>query len=35
MPELKLGINDKVMYEIQGRNNNKKSIDLNDLKFHR
>jgi hypothetical protein len=35
MPELKLGINDKVMYEIQGRNNNKKSIDINDLKFHR
>jgi hypothetical protein len=35
MPEPKLGINDKLLYEIQGRENNKKSIELNDLKFHR
>jgi AP-1 complex subunit mu len=35
MPELKLGINDKLLYDIQGRTNNKrKTIDINDLKFH-
>jgi len=36
MPELKLGINDKVLYELQGKNEtHRKSIELNDLKFHR
>lgn len=35
MPNLKLGLNDKLMYEIQGRTNNKrKVIELNDMKFH-
>lgn len=35
MPELKLGINDKVLYELQGKSENyRKSIELNDLKFH-
>lgn len=35
MPILKLGLNDKAMYEMQGRTNNKrKMINLNDMKFH-
>ena len=34
MPELKLGLNDKAMYEIQGKAANKRAIDMNDLRFH-
>ena len=34
MPELKLGLNDKAMYEIQGKKSHKRSVELNDLKFH-
>eukprot|EP00899_Mesostigma_viride_P025333 jgi/Mesvir1/5985/Mv00738-RA.3 len=35
MPECKLGLNDKVLLENQGRNTSKgKAVDLDDIKFH-
>jgi AP-1 complex subunit mu len=35
MPELKLGLNDKLMFEATGRANNKvKAVELEDIKFH-
>jgi len=35
MPELKLGLNDKVMFQATGRKSSKtKSVDLEDIKFH-
>eukprot|EP00878_Enallax_costatus_P017732 GHUV01018630.1.p1 GENE.GHUV01018630.1~~GHUV01018630.1.p1 ORF type:complete len:309 (+),score=70.17 GHUV01018630.1:959-1885(+) len=34
MPECKLGLNDKVLFEAQGRNNKQKAVDLEDIKFH-
>lgn len=35
MPELKLGLNDKLMFEATGRSNNRiKSVELEDIKFH-
>lgn len=34
MPECKLGLNDKVLLEAQGRSAKGKSIDLDDIKFH-
>jgi len=36
MPELKLGLNDKLMFEATGRNNARagKSVELEDIKFH-
>ena len=35
MPELKLGLNDKLMFEATGRANTRiKSIELEDIKFH-
>ena len=34
MPELKLGLNDKVLFELQGRATKRKTVDLNDIKFH-
>eukprot|EP00882_Tetradesmus_deserticola_P004716 GHRQ01004970.1.p1 GENE.GHRQ01004970.1~~GHRQ01004970.1.p1 ORF type:complete len:426 (+),score=192.60 GHRQ01004970.1:97-1374(+) len=34
MPECKLGLNDKVLFEAQGRNNRQKAVDLEDIKFH-
>lgn len=34
MPECKLGLNDKVLLEAQGRATKGKSIDLDDIKFH-
>jgi AP-1 complex subunit mu len=38
MPELKLGLNDKLMFEATGRanqaNNKAKSVELEDMKFH-
>lgn len=35
MPELKLGLNDKLMFEATGRSNSKvKSVELEDIKFH-
>ena len=33
MPECKLGLNDKALFELEGKNN-KTSIDLSDVKFH-
>ena len=33
MPECKLGLNDKALFELEGRNH-KSSIDLSDVKFH-
>ncbi|KAI7807535.1 adaptor related protein complex 1 subunit mu 3 [Triplophysa rosa] len=33
MPELRLGLNDKVLFEITGREKNK-SVELEDVKFH-
>lgn len=37
MPELKLGLNDKIMFESTGRNNqgrSGKSVEMEDIKFH-
>jgi len=34
MPECKLGLNDRVVLETQGRNSKGKSVDLEDIKFH-
>lgn len=33
MPECKLGLNDKTLFELEGKHN-KSSIDLSDVKFH-
>jgi len=34
MPELRLGLNDKVMFESTNRASGKKSVELEDMKFH-
>ena len=34
MPELKLGLNDKVLFEMTGRTSRGKLIELEDIKFH-
>jgi AP-1 complex subunit mu len=34
MPECKLGLNDRVLFEAQGRASRQKAIDLEDIKFH-
>ncbi|KAK4785718.1 hypothetical protein SAY86_002407 [Trapa natans] len=34
MPECKLGLNDRVLLEAQGRTTKGKAIDLDDMKFH-
>lgn len=34
MPELKLGVNDKILFENAGRRTKRKTVDLEDVKFH-
>ena len=34
MPELKLGLNDKVLFDMTGRSSRGKLIELEDIKFH-
>ena len=34
MPELKLGLNDKTLFEMTGKQSHSKLIDLEDIKFH-
>ena len=34
MPELKLGLNDKVLFEMTGKQSRNKLIELEDIKFH-
>ena len=34
MPECKLGLNDKVLFEAQGRAGRQKAVDLEDVRFH-
>lgn len=34
MPECKCGVNDKVLFEAQGRGGRQKAVDLEDIKFH-
>ena len=34
MPELRLGLNDKIMFESTGRTSRGKSIEMEDVKFH-
>lgn len=34
MPECKLGLNDKVLFESQGRSQKQKTVELEDIKFH-
>eukprot|EP01017_Pseudomicrothorax_dubius_P036380 TRINITY_DN5201_c0_g1_i10.p2 TRINITY_DN5201_c0_g1~~TRINITY_DN5201_c0_g1_i10.p2 ORF type:complete len:433 (-),score=133.73 TRINITY_DN5201_c0_g1_i10:1826-3124(-) len=34
MPELKLGLNDKALFDAQGRTTKSKTVDLDDIKFH-
>jgi AP-1 complex subunit mu len=33
-PECKCGVNDKVLFESQGRSGRQKAVDLEDIKFH-
>lgn len=33
-PECKCGVNDKVLFEAQGRSGRQKAVDLEDIKFH-
>jgi len=35
MPHVSLGLNDKVLYDLQGKNSNNKAIEMDDLKFHK
>lgn len=35
MPHVSLGLNDKVLYDIQGKNSNNKAVEMDDLKFHK
>ena len=34
MPECKLGLNDKILFENQGRAGKQKTVELEDIKFH-
>ena len=34
MPELKLGLNDKILMDAHGRANKSKTVDLEDIRFH-
>lgn len=34
MPELKLGLNDKVLMESTGRNGSRRGVDMEDIRFH-
>ena len=34
MPELRLGLNDKVMFETTGRSTRGKAVEMEDVKFH-
>ena len=34
MPVLKLGLNDKIFYQVSGRSTSSKTIEMDDLKFH-
>jgi AP-1 complex subunit mu len=34
MPELKLGLNDKNLFDMQNRTSRGKLIDMEDIKFH-
>jgi len=34
MPELKLGLNDKTLFEMTGKQSRNKLIELEDIKFH-
>lgn len=34
MPELKLGLNDKALFEAQGKAGPKKAVEMEDIKFH-
>ena len=34
MPELRLGLNDKVVFESTGRTGKSKGVELEDVKFH-
>ena len=34
IPNLKLGLNDKVFFEVSGRTTRNRTIEMDDLKFH-
>lgn len=34
MPECKLGLNDKVLFEAQGRGGRQKAVEMEDVRFH-
>jgi len=34
MPHVSLGLNDKILYDLQGKDNNK-AVEMDDLKFHK
>ena len=33
-PELKLGLNDKALFDAQGKAGSKKAVEMEDIKFH-
>ena len=34
MPNLKLGLNDKIFFDVSGRTTKNRTIEMDDLKFH-
>ena len=35
MPNVSLGLNDKVLYDLKGKNSNNTTVEMDDLKFHK
>ena len=35
MPNVSLGLNDKVLYDIKGKNSYNTTVEIDDLKFHK
>ena len=35
MPYVNLGLNDKVLYDLQGKDSYNRTVEMDDLKFHK
>lgn len=35
MPHVSLGLNDKVLYDLQGKDSYNRTVEMDDLKFHK
>lgn len=35
MPNVSLGLNDKVLYDLKGKNSFNRAVEMDDLKFHK